>query len=52
MAESFHAPFGDIDPAAVEAATAAAAQANSRKDIEEMLHMMAFKKSMRTEQWL
>ena len=36
MAESFHTPFGDIDPAAVEAATAAAAQADGRKDIEEI----------------
>ena len=36
MAETFSTPFGDIDSAAVEAATAAAAQADGRKDIEEV----------------
>ncbi len=36
MAETFHTPFGDIDPAAVEAATAAAAAADSRRNIEEI----------------
>ena len=36
MAETFHTPFGDIDPAAAEAATAAAEQASGRKDIEEI----------------
>ena len=36
MAETFSTPFGDIDPAAVEAATAAAEQASGRKDIEEI----------------
>ena len=35
MAETFSTPFGDIDPATVEAA-AAAAQADSRKDFEEI----------------
>ena len=36
MAETFSTPFGDIDPAAVEAATAAAAQADSRRNMEEI----------------
>ena len=36
MAETFSTPFGDIDPAAVEAAAAAAEQADSRKNIEEI----------------
>lgn len=36
MAETFHTPFGDIDPAAVEAATASAAQADGRRNIEEI----------------
>ena len=36
MAETFSTPFGDIDPAAVEAAAAAAEQASGRKDIEEI----------------
>ena len=36
MAETFHTPFGDIDPAAADAATAAAAAADSRRNIEEI----------------
>ena len=36
MAETFSTPFGDIDPAAVEAATAAAAAADGRHNIEEI----------------
>jgi hypothetical protein len=36
MAETFHTPFGDIDPAAAEAAAAAAAKGDGRRNIEEV----------------
>ena len=36
MVETFHTPFDDIDPVAADAAVAAAAAADSRRNIEEI----------------
>lgn len=47
MAETFSTPFGDIDPAAVEAATAAAAEADGRKDIGEITIKFAKSQGMK-----
>lgn len=36
MAETFNTPYGDIDPAAVKAAVAAAAETDDRRNVEEI----------------